>query len=318
MIDIVLATYNGDAYLAQQLSSIQHSEHYHQWINRIIVSDDGSSDNTQKIVEQLQKQDSKITWVENTGQTKGPKSNFSFGVGESNANYIMLCDQDDIWLPTKIEKSIQKIKEAEQKLGSQTPILVFSDVQIVDENLNEISPSYFTLKHISKDWYLNFDNLCQQNVVSGCSLICNRALIDKAFPIPESAYMHDWWLAMVASRCGYIGFIDQALMQYRQHDHNNIGANKRTKLDLCQRFLFHLAQFEKSVVQIIKQAQVFKAFEREHNLPANNTIQLLATLEQLGRLQRVKLLTNKSITRSNFAGRIALLIVLLKMKKKAF
>lgn len=316
MIDIVLATYNGEAYLAEQLTSIQRNNHYHQWINHIIVSDDGSNDNTQTIVEQFKKQDSKIIWVENTNQIKGPKSNFAFGIMNSEADYIMLCDQDDIWLPSKIETLIQTIKDAEQTFGSQTPILAFSDVQVVDQNLNEICPSYFKLKNISKDWYLKFEQVIQQNVVSGCSLICNRALINKALPIPNDAYMHDWWLAMVASQCGHITFIDQCLIQYRQHNNNNIGANKRTKLDLCQRFSFHLAQFEKSIALIIKQAQAFKVFELENGLPTNNTIEALATIEQQSRLQRIRLLINKTITRSHFAGRLALLIVLLKMEVK--
>ena len=316
MIDIVLATYNGEAYLAEQLRSIQRNNHYHQWIEHIIVSDDGSNDNTRAIVEQFKNQDAKIIWLKNTNQIKGPKSNFDFGIMHSKADYIMLCDQDDIWLPTKIETLVQAIKGVEQKLGNQTPVLVFSDLQVVDQNLNEICPSYFKLKNISKDWHLKFEQLSQQNVVSGCSLICNRALINKALPIPNDAYMHDWWLAMVASRCGHIAFIDQGLTQYRQHNNNNIGANKRTKLDLCQRFFYHLEQFQNSIEQVIKQANAFKAFELENNLPVNNTIEALATIEQQNRLQRIKLLMNKTITRSHFAGRFALLIVLLKMEVK--
>ena len=116
MIDIVLATYNGQKFLAEQIKSIQLNHGYQRWINRIIISDDSSTDQTQEIVANLSKQDAKITWVTNSSHKKGPKFNFHFGLTQSKAPYIMLCDQDDIWLPHKIEESIQALQKAEKKL----------------------------------------------------------------------------------------------------------------------------------------------------------------------------------------------------------
>lgn len=318
MIDIVLATYNGQDFLEEQVKSIRQNSGYQKWVNQIIIADDGSTDKTKEIVANISRQDEKIQWFENSSGKKGPKFNFAFGLTKSDADYVMFCDQDDIWLPCKIEKSIKAMQKAEQQQPQGMPILVFSDKQIVDDNLNEICSSYFELKNISKNWHQKFALLCQQNVVSGCTMLFNRALIDKAQPIPKQAYMHDWWLALVASRCGHIEFIDQPLIQYRQHSQNSIGANKRSHFDLFKRFFHHLKQFESSVRDVIQQAQAFQEFEQENNLVADATIKSLVTLEQQSRYQRIKALSCKTITRSHFAGRLALLIVLLKMKQQKY
>ncbi|MEL0630696.1 glycosyltransferase family 2 protein [Psychromonas aquatilis] len=314
MIDIVLATYNGEAFIAEQIKSIQSNTGYQTRINKIIVTDDGSTDCTQKIVLELAEKDPKLIWINNTTDIHGPKSNFQFGLKQSSANYIMLCDQDDVWLPHKIETSITALLEVEKRTSPQTPLLVFSDKQIVDEQLQLICDSYFTLKNISKNWHLKFNQLCQQNVVSGCTMLVNRALINKALPIPEKAYMHDWWLALVAHRCGEIVFIDQALIQYRQHNHNTIGAQKKTFFSLCKKFITHLNTFKKSQQNIVKQAIVFKEFEQQNRLSPDTTISILSCFNDLPLKKKIVYFYNGNVTRSHLFGRIALLITLLTNK----
>lgn len=316
MIDIVLATYNGQAFLAQQIKSIQDNVGYYKWVNQIIVTDDGSTDNTSNIVATLAEQDSKIIWIENTSGSQGPKDNFAFGLSQTTAEYIMLCDQDDIWLPHKIEHSIKHLKQIESTSLPQTPLLIFSDKQIVDENLQPICSSYFKLKNISKEWHLQFNQLCQQNVISGCTMLFNRALIDKALPIPEKAYMHDWWFALVAHRCGEIVFIDQALIQYRQHHANVIGAKHRGLLSLCFQFFKHLKAFKKSQQAIINQAIAFKVFEQKNNLLPDETISVLSSLNYLPISKKISFFCKGNVTRSHFLGKLALLISLLTNKRQ--
>ena len=316
MIDIVLATYNGQAFLAQQIKSIQDNVGYHKRVNKIIVTDDGSTDETQNIVATLTEQDSRIIWIENTSGKKGPKDNFAFGLSQSTAEYIMLCDQDDIWLPHKIETSIKRLKQAEKTSLPQTPLLIFSDKQIVDENLQPICNSYFTLKNISKEWHLQFNQLCQQNVISGCTMLFNRALIDKALPFPEKAYMHDWWIALVAHRCGEIVFIDQALIQYRQHYANVIGAKQRSLFSLCFQFFKHLKAFKKSQQALINQAIAFQVFEQKNKITADRTINILSSLNYLPVHKKISYFCKGNVTRSHFLGRLALLISLLTSKRQ--
>jgi len=310
MIDIVLATYNGQTFIAEQIKSIQANLDYHTKVNRIIVTDDGSTDDTQEIVLKLSEKDSKIVWVNNTSYKHGPKGNFEFGLMQSSADYVMLCDQDDVWLTHKIEVSIKALLSAEKRATPGTPLLVFSDKQIVDDQLHLICDSYFTLKKINKDWYLKFNQLCQQNVISGCTMLVNRSLINKALPIPERAYMHDWWIALVAHRCGEIIFIDQALIQYRQHRNNTIGAQKRTLFSLFANFMKHFSAFNKSQQAIINQAIAFKQFEQKKQIEPDKTIHILSGFNELSKSEKVSHFYNGNVTRSHFLGRLALLVSL--------
>ncbi|MFL9806328.1 glycosyltransferase family 2 protein [Vibrio cyclitrophicus] len=313
MIDIILATYNGERFLQQQLHSIQHNDQYHALIGRVIIVDDGSKDDTYGIVQTAKATDSKIEWHQNRSGRSGAMANFAFGLSLSEAEHVMLCDQDDVWLPEKIEQSASAVREAEIKYGKKTPILVFSDKQIVDEKLNVLCESYYSLKKISKQWHRSFESLSQQNVASGCTMLLNRALLEKALPIPNQAYMHDWWIALVAARCGVLAFIDKPLMLYRQHSCNTIGANQRKHWQLITQFSSQLAQFQQSFEQVVGQAKAFQQFEKDNQLTPNNTIATLADLHRLTRKARLMALYQGVITRSNAAGKIALLITLLTL-----
>lgn len=312
MIDIILATYNGEKFLAEQIRSIQGNNGYDKWVSRLLVIDDGSTDTTFSIVKALSLHDEKIVWLTNTSNKHGARNNFTFGLAQTLSSYIMLSDQDDVWLPEKIELSLEKIKQLEKEYGS-VPLLVFSDKEIVDEKLQPICSSYFTLKNIPKNWHVKFEQLCQQNVVSGCTVLFNRALLNKAMPIPEQAYMHDWWLALVTSKCGKLELIDKPLIKYRQHANNTIGVNKRSNLSLITRFYHHLTQFEQNFLQIIEQAKAFDSFEQKNGLSKSLIIGALADVHNLSKSQRITLFINKKLTRSHFFGKVALLIVLLKI-----
>ena len=319
MIDIVLATFNGERFLTEQVSSIQKNHSYGEKVARIIIVDDGSTDDTKNIVQLLAASDPKIEWIRNTSALHGPSNNFSFGLSLTTSKYIMLCDQDDIWLPEKIETSfshIQILEEALDKKSSNLPLLVFSDKFIVSDALELISNSYFSLKNIPFDWHHKFHHLCQQNVASGCTMLFNRELLEKALPIPKQAYMHDWWLILVANRCGKVKLIEQPLIQYRQHEKNSIGARRVSKWNLLRYFNSHLAKFEQSFLQTVEQAKAFREFEIKQQLTESDCLSALAYIEHTSRVKRLKLFMNNKITRSHFFGKVALLIVLLKLKVK--
>jgi glycosyltransferase involved in cell wall biosynthesis len=311
MIDIVLATFNGERYLKEQITSIQNNKCYSELVARLIIVDDGSTDKTEQIVYDLASLDSKIEWFKNSSGKHGPSHNFSFGLMQTTAQYIMLSDQDDFWLSEKILTSLYHLQSIE-KVAEEVPLLVFSDKLIVDDKLQLICKSYFELKSIPKHWHLKFEQLCQQNVISGCAMMFNRALLKKALPIPEQAYMHDWWLALVASRTGKIKLIDQALIKYRQHENNSIGANKRSKRDLVYSFTLNFSQFESSFWKTVEQAKAFYLFEDKKHLPKNKTLEVLSNIHRYSKLKRIDFFVKKVITRSNFFGKVALILVLMK------
>lgn len=311
MIDIVLATYNGERFLAEQLKSIQANHGYNKLISRLIVVDDGSSDKTLDIVRSFQQSDIKIELIINDSGLHSAKNNFAFGLTKSTAEFIMLSDQDDIWFPEKLEylwAKVQKQKELSK------PFLIFSDKHIVDEQLNVICDSYFKLKNIPKNWHESFSRLCQQNVVSGCTTLFNRALLDKALPIPQGAYMHDWWLALVAKGCGELVFIDKPLIKYRQHETNAIGAKSHSIFQLMSQFPVHYDHFKASFLAICEQASAYQEFEKTYKLHPNRTIYSLTTIKKQNLYHRIINFCHGRVTRSHFLGRVMLFVILLLIK----
>ncbi|MEZ8147313.1 glycosyltransferase family 2 protein [Enterovibrio norvegicus] len=249
-VDIILASYNGDKYIRDQIVSLQECDGYEALVKNIIVVDDGSNDLTLSIVGDMAKLDSKIQIFPSDGRSLGAMRNFCRGASLSRAEFVMFCDQDDVWLKEKLEMTLLAMGER----SCPIPKLVFSDVVVVDEMLGVISESYFALKRIPKNWYSSVNSLIKQNVVSGCTMMANRALIARALPVEASAYMHDWWLALVASAEGELIFVDKPLMLYRQHNSNAIGAVLARRYD----FFYRLRRFVSSVDKTVLQARAFR------------------------------------------------------------
>jgi glycosyltransferase involved in cell wall biosynthesis len=324
-IDIVLASYNGEQYIEQQIRSIQGCEHYNELVSRFIISDDGSSDKTREIIQRCATTDPKIELHDaprinniNTTVPLGPIANFNYGISLTTSYYIMLCDQDDIWLPHKIRVSFTRMLQLEQYHQSKnnqriSPLLVFSDMYIVDDELNVLEQSYFTLKHIEKNWHESFEQLLQQNVVSGCTMLFNRPLLEQAMPIPSGAYMHDWWFALMASRYGTLELINQPLILYRQHSNNTIGAKITPWWQWISLFIPKLKGFQCSFFKVITQAQALQQYENEIDIKNHSSLVLLATFPTMKRIQRLKYILNGKIKRSYWVGTIALILTALMM-----
>ena len=151
-IDIVLATYNGQNFLMELLTSIVNSESYTDLINKVIITDDNSTDDTKLIVESFK--NDKFEFYLNEG-SKGPVGNFESGIKYSNASFIMFADQDDIWMSDKIMKFHTKAI----KLNSKVPGAVYSDLSVVDEKLVIINKSFFDNESIDFNWGTNLSNL---------------------------------------------------------------------------------------------------------------------------------------------------------------
>ena len=224
-VAILLATYNGEAYLDEQLRSLV-AQTYPDI--SIIIRDDGSSDRTPEIIDDwLARYPEKITALRNDDkQNLGLVRNFATLMEACEAAYFAFSDQDDIWIPTKIESMLDRLKAVEKKIDQHVPILVHSDLRLVNALGHEIAPSFF--EHIGANLPadLRLEHLLFNNVVTGCALIGNRALLDAAMPFPREVEVHDWWLALVAASCGIIETIEWPTVLYRQHGKNVIGAGK--------------------------------------------------------------------------------------------
>lgn len=218
-ICILLATYNGEKYLKQQLDSLfdQTCEDF-----QILARDDGSTDATVDILR------SHNVFLLEGGENVGAKRSFGFlleyALQKTDAQYFMFCDQDDIWLSDKIEKTIKKMLEIESG-DFKKSALVHTDLRVVDERLDEIASSFWRYEHIDPAKN-TLNRLLMQNTITGCTTMINRSLASLALPIPKECIMHDWWIGLVASACGKISYLSEPTIKYRQHKGNDTGAKK--------------------------------------------------------------------------------------------
>ena len=231
MIDILLATYNSELFLAEQLDSII-AQDCSNW--RLIVRDGGSTDKTLvKLQEYQQKLGSEKFIIIGNNEPSSALDNFCELLTHTRSEYIMFCDHDDVWLKNKISLSLNHI----QKISNQNqPVLVFTDKKIVDENLNILAESFFYYLRLNP-YKLQLNNLITQNVASGCTMLFNRELLQllNIEMMQKYAVMHDHWIVLVAQLFGKISYLNKPTMLYRQHSKNVYGATKlKNKLKKVQ------------------------------------------------------------------------------------
>ncbi|MBA0192250.1 glycosyltransferase family 2 protein [Pectobacterium carotovorum] len=257
-ISIVLATYNGEKYIHEQLNSILNSNEFSKLVKEIVITDDGSTDNTQKILDKYIVDFNRIRCVKNSKEHKGVIGNFLNGINNCSGKYIMLSDQDDVWLPNKIKESYECIINVET--DKRVPTIVFSDLKIVDSSLNIKAESFFSFFKVNPDESINIRKLVLNNIAPGCTCIFNRELLKYSVPFPNNIIMHDWWLLLVASVVGRVSIIKKPLILYRQHESNVIGAKSE--------------KFKDKIINIISIARTYKIQKERKKLQAENLLQL--------------------------------------------
>jgi len=278
-IAILMATYNGEKYICQQIDSIL-SQTCTDW--ELYIHDDGSTDNTIAVVESyVEKYPDKIHLIDGKS-TGGAKYNFFYMFGQVEAPYYMTCDQDDVWLDKKIELTYDKMLAIEDK--ADVPCLVYTELRVVDSELNTIADTMS--EYQSLDCHKRTINqFILQNSVTGCTMMINRALRDKMLRITDidNTIMHDWWAALVAAQFGKTAFIDEATILYRQHGDNSLGALGINKLSYIVRRVWQKNQIQESLRLGRLQA---REFAKTYNLPADSLAVRYAALE--GKSRRVR------------------------------
>ena len=278
-IAILMATYNGEKYICQQIDSIL-SQTCKDW--ELYIHDDGSTDNTIAAVESyVEKYPDKIHLIDGKS-TGGAKYNFFYLFGQVEAPYYMTCDQDDVWLDKKIELTYDKMLTIENK--ADVPCLVYTELRVVDSELNTIADTMSGYQ--SLDCHKRTINqFILQNSVTGCTMMINRALRDKMLHITDidNTIMHDWWAALVAAQFGKTAFIDEPTIVYRQHGDNSLGALGINKLSYIVRRVWQKKQIQESMRLGRLQA---REFAKTYNLPADSLAVRYAALEGKSRLVR--------------------------------
>lgn len=223
-IDILMATYNGAKYISTQIRSLQNQT-FKDW--KLIIHDDGSSDQTLEIVRNFAAQDTRILLVEDEKQFHGSAKNFMHLLTLSTAPFCMCCDQDDIWLENKLQLMLDEI----QKYNNDVPQAVYSNSYVYNAQKEEIS-GYATLCFP----YVVKDVLFQNSGVQGCAIMLNARLRDICKDAPQVVAMHDHIITLAATVFGQLHYLPLRLMLYRRHDATVTGHTAKSLSERVRHF----------------------------------------------------------------------------------
>ncbi len=221
-VEVLLATYNGERFLREQLDSILAQEYPSI---RVLARDDGSSDRTPAILaEYAERLPRRFTILPLGEPAGGTIENFRRLLEAATAMYVCFADQDDVWLPAKLRISMEAMRRLEDRQGHDRPLLVFTDLRVVDDALRTVRESMWDGAGLDPEAIHRLARLLGQNVVTGCTALINRPMVELARRMPPQATMHDRWIGLLASSRGAAAALREPTVLYRQHQQNVIGA----------------------------------------------------------------------------------------------
>lgn len=299
---ILLAAYNGKKYIAEQINSILEQTEK-EWI--LYIHDDGSKDGTDEIIKEYAQHYPDQIFVLDGKPTGGAKQNFFYLFSQVEAPYYMCCDQDDVWLPEKISMTRKQMSQLE-KNETDVPCLVFTELKVVDENLNIISEKMSDYQGLDCKT-LTLNRALIQNVVTGCTMMVNRAMRDEFNKLSDytDVLMHDWWAFLVAAKFGRIVFTETATILYRQHSKNGVGAKDTNSVFYLLKRMLQGSEIRQSLENTRKQAGYFLSLydEKEDSL-----ICKYAVLGRKNKINRLMFYRKYDVKKSTLAKNIGLFL----------
>ena len=283
---VLLTAYNGSKHLLALLDSLlcQTDPDF-----SVLLQDDGSEDETVSLLTDLCQKDPRFSFGSEQGRHLGAAGNFLSLIRQADADYCLLCDQDDVWEQEKIAALKQALQDLEKEYGSGTPLLVHSDCSLIDESGEKTGDSFF--HHQGWDpGAVTLPRLLVQNNVTGCTLIMNRTLRDliAAHAVAKDLFMHDWFIALTAASFGRIAFVDQPLTRYRQHEGNVIGASSRNLVARGLAALRNRQDAKRRILLTYTHTKVFrKIYGKELPADARNTVDAYLSTQRMRKLPRV-------------------------------
>ena len=219
-IQVVLGTYNLGRYLDEFMQSLG-AQDYDDW--SLLVRDDCSKDDTPERLERWGRTfGSRLTILPDSGvRNLGSPGNFSRLLAASSAPYVMLADPDDVWLPSKLSRTLDAMRRGEAAGGAEHPTLAHTDLTMVDEQLRVLAPSFWRYQGLNPDRGHAFSRIMVENQVWACTAMLNRRLVELVGDVPDATIHQDWWIALVAAAFGRIISLDQPTLLWRRHSSNN-------------------------------------------------------------------------------------------------
>lgn len=286
-VAILMATFNGERYLAEQIDSIINQT-YTDWV--LFIRDDGSTDGTVNVIDRYcANYPDKIIRIFDSSEKHGSSANFAnlqqFVTNNYDFSLFMFADQDDVWLTNKIELSAKRIHE----FNDNQPVLIHTDLKVVDKNLNELDKSYVGYRALRPD-FKDINHLLIQNNATGCTMMWNKPLndiISDSLSI-DGIIQHDWWMSLVASGFGKIEFLSEPTILYRQHDRNEIGATKVNSLNFIRKRFLGRKVLKEKLVKSVYQAEVFfSCYGSELDQKNAEVVKAFSNLYNKGKINRV-------------------------------
>ena len=238
MISVCIATYNGEKYIREQLDSIlfQLSDS-----DEVIISDNGSTDSTIDIVKSYNDARIKLSHFERNLYKDVPHycvtMNFENAIKKSSGEYIFLSDQDDIWLPNKVEYILKYLRDYD---------LVISDFEYVDSELNPLGKR----KYGENFKFHNY--LLLGGKYYGCVMAFNRKILNYVLPFPNKLLLHDYWIGILSEINGSVKYLNIPLVKYRTHASNTSICHKRNSLFYMFNYRFYI------ILNVIKRTLKFR------------------------------------------------------------
>lgn len=283
---VLLAAYNGSSYLPALLDSLRSQT---DTDFTVLMQDDGSADSTPDLLRSAAEADSRFVFAGEQGLHLGAAGNFISLIRQAQADYVLLCDQDDIWEPEKIAVLKQALRDLEARYGADTPLMVHSDCSLIDGEGALLRESFF--RH--QGWNpaaVSLQELLVQNNVTGCTLIMNgplRKLVAERARAKE-LFMHDWFIALTAAAFGHIAFVDRPLTRYRQHGGNEIGASTRSPAARILNALKHRDEAKCRILLTYTHTKVFrKLYGEDLPAPARKITEDYLATQQMRKIPRV-------------------------------
>lgn len=302
MIAVLLATYNGEKYVAELLDSIL-AQTYDDFV--IYIHDDGSTDRTANILEGYVNTCPNKICILKGAPTGTARDNFFYLMESVETDYYMFADQDDYWCPNKIAKSVDEIKSVERN-NIKKPCLVFSDAEVINKDGKIIDKSLMHYNQLAP-YDLSFNRLVVQNTAPGCTMLFNKAARDLALCYKrcniDNIMIHDWWIILTTSALGKVEYMDMPLMKYRQHGSNAIGAKKETGLFKNIQLIWwaltlsHIGRTKERIRHFVNQGKELKVLElqgdNEKIVKGLSKFYSMSKIERIRFVRRFKLYRNK-------------------------
>lgn len=274
-VHIVLAAYNGEQYLREQIDSVLAQTYENITVE---VCDDGSTDGTAAIIREYEARDKRVKLHMNP-HNLGYVKNFLEGVKRCTAPYVMLCDQDDIWQADKVEKTLRAMQQTEKRRHGE-PVLIFTDALRFDSETGEELGFFHKTSHLDVK-KVDTAHLFMENKCIGCTMMMNQAILPYLEELPEEIRVHDWWLALICSHFGTIEYVPQVTLRYRQHAGNQIGGSSYS--GYFKQRIAHVREQRQALVRTYQQGEAFlRIFGDKMNPHQRVVAENFAGMEQAG------------------------------------